>query len=277
MIQIKFSNPLPPEIEAWKVRAREITDLILAEKDLAKQHSLIDRYDKHWGKPELINWLSDLSYEKCWYTETKFGGDYQELEHFRPKKGTKERDGTKHATHPGYYWLAFDLDNYRLCKRRPNAKKGTLFPILDERNRACCPEDDWCDELPLFLDPMDEEDCLLITFNDDGKPTPLIDIEKQDETRVLFTIEKYFLDERVLNIRRAQTWSTARELYYKYLNKMKEAKARTRDHVAKRAQAKKDLESLKLMLKPNYEFSSVAKAALIKTGESLAIGIASAP
>lgn len=276
MIQIKFPEELPPEIEAWKIRAREITDLILAEDVLVERHNLIDRYKQHWRRPELINWLSDLCNEKCWYTETKFGGDYQELEHFRPKKRTSESDGSNHATHHGYYWLAYDLDNYRLCKRRPNAKKGTFFPIIDERNRACCADDDWHDELPLFLDPMDEEDCLLISFDDDGKPVPTIDIEEQDKERVLFTIDKYFLDERVLNIRRAQTWATTRELYYKYLNKMKEAKANRRDHVAKRAQAKNDLESLKLMLKPNHEFSSVAKAALIKTNDSLAIRIVAA-
>lgn len=274
MIQIKFPNPLPPEIERWKIRAREITELIVAEDDLAEKHKLIDRYDAHWRKPELINWMSGLLFEKCWYTETKFGGDYQELEHFRPKKGTRNKDGSILDEHPGYYWLAFDLTNYRLSKRRPNAKKGTFFPIIDERNRANCSEDDWKDELPLFLDPMDEEDCLLISFNDDGKPCPAIGIEGQDIDRVTFTIDKYFLDERVLNVRRSQVWNTARELYYKYQTDMKDAKARPRDRVALRAQAKKDLAVLKEMLRPCSEFSAVAKAALLKTNESPAINIA---
>ncbi|MEH6458110.1 MAG: hypothetical protein V7749_17405 [Cocleimonas sp.] len=274
MIQIKFPDPLPPEIEAWKVRARAITELIIAEEDLAEKHKLIDRYENHWRKPELIDWMSDLFFEKCWYTETKFGGDYQELEHFRPKKGTKNKDGTNLVGHPGYYWLAFNLDNYRLSKRRPNAKKGTFFPIVDERYRACCIDDEWQAELPLFLDPMDEEDCLLISFNDDGKPCPSSGIENQDVDRVNFTIEKLFLDERVLNIRRAQVWNTARGLYYKYQADMKEAKARATDRVVLRAQAKKDLVMLKNMLKPSSEFSAVAKLALIKTNEITAISIA---
>lgn len=274
MIQIKFPNQLPPEIDAWKVEAQEITNLILAEADLAARHRLIDCYQAHWRKPELINWLSDIGHEKCWYTETKFGGDYQELEHFRPKKGVKERDGSTHHDHPGYYWLAFDLDNYRLCKRRPNAKKSIFFPIVDERNRACCSTDDCCDELPLFLDPMDEEDCLLLSFNDDGKPCPAIGIENQDIERVNFTIDKYFLDERILNLRRAETWNTARDLYYKYLNGMKDAKSTPRDKVAKRESAKKDLEKLKALLKSDKEFTSVARASLIKTKDDMAISIA---
>ena len=210
MIQIKFPEKLPPEIEEWKIKAKEITGLILAENDLEARHKLIDKHQQHWRKSVLINWLSDLSNEKCWYTETKFGGDYQELEHFRPKKGTKNAEGGDLVDHLGYYWLAFDLDNYRLCKRRPNAKKSTFFPIVDERHRAYCAEDDCCDELPLFLDPLDEEDILLISFDDNGKPCPSLGIEKQDEDRVLFTIEKYYLDERVLNLRRAETWEAAR-------------------------------------------------------------------
>ena len=55
---------------------------------------------------------------------------------------------------------------------------------------------------------------------------------------------------------------------------MKEAKAKSTDKVLLRAQAKKDLVILKEMLKPNAEFSAVAKAALIKTNESVAISIA---
>jgi len=274
MILIEFPEDLPDEIEVWKRDAEVITESIVNAPDLATKHELIEQHKGHWRKPELINWLSDLSYEKCWYTETKFGGDYQELEHFRPKKGLRNKDGSEHSHHDGYNWLAFDLDNYRLCKRRPNAKKGVFFPILDERLRACCDQDDCHDELPLFLDPMDEEDVLLLSFDDSGKPVPEIDIEVVDAERVEFTIEKYYLDERVLNIRRAQTWKATRDLYYKYLNQIKAAKNSSRVGRAKLAEAKKDLIKLKEMLEPNQEFSSVAKASLIKTGDRQAIRIA---
>jgi len=273
MIQIEIPENLPPEIQTWKIEAQRITDLILAGVDLEAKHKLIKQFSDHWRDEALIKWLSDLSNDKCWYTETKFGGDYQELEHFRPKGKTKNRDGKPHATHPGYYWLAFELDNYRLSKNRANRKKSSLFPIIDERNRAECSDHDCHDELPLFLDPIDEEDCMLLTFNDDGTPVAMQGIEKQDEVRVDFTIEKLHLDERILNKCRAEIWVTARNLYSKYLNQMKQAKENPRDKVSIRAQAKNDLLQLKKMLKCNEEFSSVARASLIKTAEGMAINI----
>lgn len=265
---------LPPLIELWKAEAGRISAEILAAQTLQEKHDLIDQYQNHWRNKDLITWLSGLSHDKCWYTETYFGGDYQEVEHFRPKKGTRNKDGSMNSIHPGYYWLAFDLDNYRLCKRRPNAKKGTFFPVIDERFRAANEIHDWRDELPLFLDPLDDDDCLLLSFDDNGKPVPAIDLEAQDIERVEFTIDKYFLDEEVLNRRRADTWSTCRSLYNKYLNAMKLIKSSPNDKVSARAEAESDLKQLKAMLAENKEFSSVAKEALIKTGDRIAIKIA---
>lgn len=274
MIKIKLPDDMPPEIQAWKNHALTISTKILAAQDIVEKHRLIDRYENHWRSLELIRWLSSLSHDKCWYTETKFGGDYQEVEHFRPKKNTKNKDGSVNNVHTGYYWLAFDLENYRLCKRRPNAKKGTFFPVIDEKSRALNEDHDWRDELPLFLDPLDEEDYLLLSFDDNGKPVPASNITAQDIERVEFTIDKYFLDEEVLNRRRAETWVTCRALYNKYLNAMKKVKATSNDKVAARAAAKKDLEQLKNMLDRKQEFSAVAKKALIKTGDEHAINIA---
>lgn len=274
MIKIKFPQVIPPEIQTWKDTATAYTKEILAAQTIDEKHKLIDKYKNHWRNPELIRWLSQLSHDKCWYTDTKFGGDYQEVEHFRPKKFTKNTDGKIITTHAGYYWLAFELDNYRLCKRRPNAKKGTYFPIVDERLRANDHNFDWRDELPFFLDPLDEEDYLLLSFDDNGKPVPAADIEDQDIVRVQFTIDKYYLDEELLNRRRADTWITCRNLFNQYLNTMKRIKSMPNDQVGARAQAKKDLELLKSMLSETEEFSFVARQSLIKTGEPMAIRIA---
>lgn len=264
--------PLPENIQAWKVRAEEITAEIIAEPDLAKKHILIDKYKNHWRAPELINWLSDINFEKCWYTETKFGGDYQEVEHFRPKKSTKNKDGTVNDVHPGYYWLAFELSNYRLCKSRPNRKKSTFFPIIDERFRANSNAYSWQDESPFFLDPLNPADVLLLSFNDNGMPVAQDDISPIDIERVQFTIDKYYLDERVLNLRREQTWRAARDLYNSYLNSLAEAKLT--NSVASRTKAELELKQLREMLLPKAEFSSVAKESLCKLGQTMAIRIA---
>jgi len=275
MIKINLPDVLPPEIEEWTVRALDITNEILAAATLEDKHRLIDRYNRHWRDAALIRWLSSMSFDKCWYTETKFGGDFQEVEHFRPKKNTKINDGTLLVGHPGYYWLAFDLENYRLCKRRLNLRKSTYFPVLDERFRALDENHDWRDEHPLFLDPLDEEDHLLLSFNDDGKPVPADGLEDQDVLRVRFTIDKYHLDEEVLNRRREETWSTTRSLYNKYLHSMNKAKNASNGGVALRARAKENLVQLKKLLEKSEEFSSVAKQSLIKTNEPMAVRIAS--
>ncbi|MEZ9581634.1 hypothetical protein AB4230_05050 [Vibrio cyclitrophicus] len=268
MIYIEFPDDLPQDIIIWKQKAQEITAELTAANTLAAKHSLIDRYKNHWRNENLIRWLSGLSNHKCWYTDTYFGGDYQELEHFRPKKGTKLKD-KNHPTHVGYYWLAFDLSNYRLCKARPNRKKGTFFPLLEERFRAEQPEHDWQDELPLFLDPLVEEDTLLLSFDDDGRPSPEIDIEDDDVERVEFTIEKYFLDEERLNLRRKVVWDTTRDLYSKYIKLVK-----NRRSIADKERAKAELRNIKRLLQKDQEFSSVARVSLVKLGEATAIKIA---
>ncbi|USX20416.1 hypothetical protein NHH82_32090 [Oxalobacteraceae bacterium OTU3REALA1] len=275
MIKINIPSTLPANIEKWKTKAEEITESIIKAPTLLEKQTLINKYQGHWRDPDLIQWLSDLSAEKCWYTETKFGGDYQEVEHFRPKKETKDIHGQAVDGHPGYYWLAFNIVNYRLCKRRPNAKKGTFFPIRNEHLRAMSELWTWQDELPLFLDPTDDEDCILLSFNDDGRPVPNEGLADSDVTRVDFTIEKYYLDERVLNKRRAETWSACRELYYKYLNSVKLASVGLNGSVTHTAQAKKDLQTIKEMLRPNREFAAVARQSLIKIGDRLAQTIAS--
>jgi len=272
MIKIDIPEQLPSEIEAWKNKAAEITQEILLATSLADKHALIDKHEKHWRKPELVKWLSDLSCEKCWYTETKFGGDYQEVEHYRPKKGTKQEDGTQPPDHNGYYWLAFDLTNYRLCKRRPNGKKGTFFPILNERIRANNENDPWQDETPLFLDPLKSNDILLLSFDDTGLPVAEEGIGPDDIKRVNFTIEKYFLDERILNTRRQQTWNTTRALFNNYLNAITEANKSGSSTM--RASAEAELKQLRELVAPSAEFSSVAKASLLKLGDQMAMKIA---
>ncbi len=272
MILIEIPREAPQEVEEWKIKALEITKNILSATTLEEKHTLIDRHKDHWRNNELIRFLSDISFEKCWYTETKFGGDYQEVEHFRPKKGTKNSDGTGHDNHSGYYWLAFDLSNYRLCKSRPNRKKGTFFPIINERCRASTESESWRDEIPFFLDPLKSSDVLLLSFDDTGKPVPEDLIGEDDLQRVKFTIEKYFLDERVLNTRRQQKWLTVRNLYYSYLNALKDAN--TTKSIAQRQHAESELKKLQELLSRDAEFSSVAKASLMKTGERMAMKIA---
>lgn len=96
-------------------------------------------------KPNFVLQFGD----KCWYSEVpRIGTDFN-VDHFRPKgavktgKGiyaTKLLTGGKRQNHPGYWWLAFEAQNYRYtCQyaNQPRDKGGKhdYFPLIDESTR----------------------------------------------------------------------------------------------------------------------------------------------
>ncbi len=76
------------------------------------------------GAPK--NWLLALSGGKCWFSEVRELYSHYDVEHFRPKKEAKGLDG---ADRDGYWWLAFDYMNFRVCGYVGNRKKGGWFPL----------------------------------------------------------------------------------------------------------------------------------------------------
>ena len=90
------------------------------------------------------------------------------IEHYRPKKSAREADGT---THDGYWWLAFDWQNFRICGNAGNRKKGTWFPLRAGCAR-CAPLGDIRLEDPKLLDPVDEDDPNQLSFDLEGHAIP---------------------------------------------------------------------------------------------------------
>lgn len=98
---------------------------------------------------------------KCVYCESRHG--VLDIEHFRPKNSVTDAsrapapDGTARA-HPGYYWLAYDLDNLMVACRDCNTGwKGDQFPLEDEQCRAWASTDDLAREKPMLINPLVEE------------------------------------------------------------------------------------------------------------------------
>jgi len=88
-----------------------------------------------------------------------------------PKTGKK---------HGGYWWHAFDPDNYRFScivanRLRRDVEMGTVggkadeFPLWLENKRAWLPEDNCDDEQPLLIDPCKSSEVALITFSESGE------------------------------------------------------------------------------------------------------------
>jgi hypothetical protein len=99
-------------------------DVISAEQKIQERNEVINRNGSHWGA--LKDWLLALSHGKCWFSDTKDLFSHYEVEHFRPKKIAKDLDG---IDRDGYWWLAFDYSNFRICGNVGNRKKGGWFPL----------------------------------------------------------------------------------------------------------------------------------------------------
>ena len=116
-----------------------------------------------------------LSFDKCWYTESKNPGTDDDIDHYRPKSAVHED-----PTHPGYYWIAFEWTNLRLSCHRANRPrinpetgktggKADHFPLLNECMRARSPDDDLSLEEPAVLDPTKVQDVELLSFSPSGE------------------------------------------------------------------------------------------------------------
>jgi hypothetical protein len=103
---------------------------------------------------------------KCWYTEAELVGADLAIDHYRPKCD--------------YWWLAFDVRNYRIACPFANSPKhneehgcaggkGDSFPLLPPGIRGT-DEESVKLERPVILDPCKKEDCDLLAFQADGRP-----------------------------------------------------------------------------------------------------------
>ncbi len=246
--------------EEWKNKSDELLDELVAEENCEKRKLLIEKHKKHWGK--LSDWLRGISHNKCWYTEAPIDADYPEVDHYRPKKESLDKDGKK--IHDGYWWLAYEWTNYRLSKPVPNRKKGAYFPLRRNDRAAICPDDPINDELPLLLDPILQGDCLLMSFTEEGKPIPADDSEAWDKQRVEYSIERYKLDYDPLNQQRKTVWITAISLINEYSKHKKEAN-RTGSAAANKL-ADDKLKQVMKMLRKDSPYSMAAVASLHSTG-----------
>ena len=129
---------------------------------------------KTYTSREIRNALIALFHGKCAYCETKVGtGSTLDIEHYRPKTSVLESQD-----HPGYWWLATSWENLliacNICNRSHYSKSGrrgkaNRFPLLDESKRAFTPKDPISNEVPLILNPCEDEPENHLTYTDDGR------------------------------------------------------------------------------------------------------------
>ncbi|HWB05570.1 MAG TPA: hypothetical protein VG796_21305 [Verrucomicrobiales bacterium] len=227
--------------------------------DLTECYSIIEKHKGFWG--ELRGWLEEFSLHKCWFSEAKNAASYWHVEHFRPKKSAKE------PTRQGYWWLAFDFKNYRLCGSAVNSPKGAYFPLKEGTSASIGPLHNCDDEWNVLIDPTRKADVDLITFSEGGIAVPN-SADPWGQHRAQVSIERYNLNTHSAFVRaRANLWERCETFCNDLITRISERKeAESKGIFSKSTEI--DIENLKQKIRqltlPGEEFSGVARAYLLQ-------------
>ena len=150
--------------------------------------------------------LPDNLKKKCWYCEAEEVRSDMPVDHFRPKgKVESDRD------HDGYWWLAFNWENYRcactFCNSRRNFEeteggKSCKFPLVDPNTRAYLQTDEILEEMPDLLDPFNPDDFKLLWFDSDGLPEASPKCGEDERNKVKNSIDIFHLHEQRISRKR---------------------------------------------------------------------------
>src|SRR5690606_24963315 len=162
---------------------------------------------------------SELSGNKCWYSEAPENSSEWEIEHYRPKAQSRKEDGVI-IRDDGYWWLSYKWENFRLAGSLVNKLrkdrfevgssvygKGNFFPLLTDA--IAQPDDFLCNlEHPVLIDPIKANDVTLISFDCNGEVYPTFDeLENPiNYKRALLSIKFYGLDHTPIQRSRLKIW-----------------------------------------------------------------------
>jgi uncharacterized protein (TIGR02646 family) len=253
--------------DAWLKKAEKLIKELEDAPDKAARDDIIDDNKKVWG--ELKQWLLSLSHDKCWFSEAKDCFSHFEVEHFRPKKTATDADGT---THDGYWWLAFDWRNFRICGNAGNRKKGTFFPLRSGCRRVRV-GGDLRTEDPQLLDPADEDDPNLITFDVEGNAIPVPGVSTWDRTRVEYSVDRCKLDFPPLMDKRKTIWAECWSRIQAYLVELQLYDESGGTNLIARTQSKEKANAIREMIREEQELSAVARACIISSGDPRVVGL----
>ncbi|MCK6537537.1 MAG: hypothetical protein L6Q84_31590 [Polyangiaceae bacterium] len=251
----------------WVKRASVLIADLKTAADSAARNKIIDDNRALWG--ELKDWLLGLSHGKCWFSEAKDCFSHWDVEHYRPKKSAKDRDGT---THDGYWWLAFDWENFRICGNAGNRKKSTFFPLRDGCARAVV-DGDLRHEVPMLLDPVDEDDPVLLFFDLEGHAVAAPHVtDAWETTRVEYSVERYNLDFPPLMDRRKTVWAECWNRVEEYRRELRLCRKDPTNAVA-RDRVKQAAKRVRAMIREERELSAVARACVESAGDPRLTGL----
>lgn len=248
------------EWDDWLNKSKQLVADLAALEATGKReerNALIDAKSDHWGA--LKEWLLALSAGKCWFSEVRELYSHYDVEHFRPKKEARALDG---SMRDGYWWLAFDYMNFRVCGNVGNRKKGGWFPLRD--GSLCSSYAHQCEESETcyLLDPIDVADVALIAFDEEGKVIPTPGASTWEQERVQETVKRLKLNEHVtLAEARRKVWQKVDYLIEDF--QATRARCGVGNNPAAKAKLAEVLVKILEMTRPTAELSAVAKWCLL--------------
>lgn len=244
---------------AWLEAAQNLVQKLSAAPDKEARDTIIDANAALWG--QLRGWLLKLSHDKCWYSEARDLFSVLEVEHYRPKKRCKRV--ARGSVSDGYWWLAFDWMNYRLCGKVGNSKKGDFFPLAADSPVAAYNGVSILNEIPLLLDPACPGDPDLLSFDEDGKCAPHADADPFTQLRVTTTATRLNLNHGRIKEARRRIWARCWQLIEECRSIVEQLNRAAGPADRERLIRRK--EELRRMVRPDSEFSAVAKDCLMKS------------
>lgn len=222
--------------QAWKDMADQANAELIAAPDEEARKAILKRVASSNIWREFYRLLPEPLKRKCWYCEAEEIRSDMPVDHFRPKNKVEDD-----KQHDGYWWLAFDWQNYRcactFCNSRrvfddTEGGKACRFPLENPDERAFTPADQnkLNNERPYFLDPFNPDDEKLLWFDNDGLPLAKSSATVEQQTKVQNSIEIFHLHEsrivRARNIVRLEVERQVRKI--KTNDNVQEAKTKLR-------------------------------------------------
>lgn len=272
MIYVRRDPNLIPE---KVLRVAERTQAKLETLAPEKRAEFIEKKSHVWRG--FARYLANMSYGKCWYSESDCVQSFKDVDHYRPKKQAKRSDT---ETDDGYPWLAFSWDNFRLAAQRSNqinrdddtdgsVGKGGWFPVMVSGKRATW--DDRCidDERPVLLDPTRLADVRLIEVTATGQMGAskfcLGDYERR---RVSDSVKLLGLDLPGLRSARQRTMRLMQELLHQLQRTLAQAEsgAMESEFLATKLPIDGQLNQLRRLTRPSEPYAAAARAQLRLSG-----------
>lgn len=250
----------------WVEDAESVTKRLYGAKTEDERDAILREKEKLWRDTRIRDWLLGQFGNKCWYTESYDAVSSVHVDHYRPKGRVRDGSGSEGE---GYWWLAFDWKNYRICGQLINVKKSDLFPLL-EGNRAIATDSISLKlECPAIIDPISDRTRLISYERDEDAcvAVPASGASASEVRVVAETVDILGLNKRGrLNRKRADFWDKALMAIADY-----EGSQGGPQVLAWVIQARVAL-NLRSMIEYTAEFSSVVEACIRKNASEALIG-----